>query len=1577
MARGAKPAAAVANPESKMDPAEKNAWWTTLRHGGVLLSPLVLEDTLPDGPVRVPDRDVDRLRGAYQRFRAAPEENLGAWLDAVFEEFLGHTQPNWLKGHQVGDRFKATDVTGAARKPARVLLNAMKESEPRFLVGVDKDRVALEEDERVQALGMHGGRRAFGQLLALLRGTQVPLGLFTNGHQFRVVWAGLDAEAWVEWDAQAWFEGGEGRNALDGFRALLGAEFIKPDSTSSAHALREAVDESRKRQADLSHVMGTQVREAVEMLLTALDDTLAGATEAQRAAILKPLKDLGLRPQEELDALYQGAIRIVMRLVVALYAESRDLFPNSQEVYYESYGVEGLFQQLQRAKVEEGEQTLAQQFAAWGRLRSLTRVVYHGSHHGNLTMKRYGGQLFQPWEPGSKDHVLAALAVLEHDDARVSDATVWGVLERLRVGKYKTKGRGGWRKGPVDFSDLRTEYIGMMYEGLLDYQLRAAREEDGGIVVLNLGEQPALPLRVLTSLSDDRLKKLITELKKKTKGGAADEESAGEEESEAEGEEAETDVELEEETVEAEEYAGEEAVAAATESVGTIAEGFDAEVFAWAERAVRLNPTIFLSPKARREKDATIRRKEEQKAARRLILKSVRPGATYLVRWSGTRKGSGTFYTKPALAVPTVNRTLEPLAYVVQPDGNKTPRTPDEILALKVCDPAMGSGSFLVAALRYLTRALADSFEVHVFRQADAGAPLVTPLGTRSEGLYKERLVPLRRAESQEPGTQDVGARVEAELKRAVVEHCIYGVDLHPLAVELGKLSLWVETMDAQLTFAFLDHKLKCGNSLIGAWQVQAEHYPLGAWERELGDGKDNPRTKRLQRLRKELIVPEMKQILDQYDFQGGRKQASKALKVIPGQMTLGGEAAQPIQATFVQEAPVVVKRRRVTSITAPTWEASPGEIATYARQVYAKLHDTFDAAEQEETYKQLLSNDGYQRQKFLLDLWCAAWFWPIRVPTAGPLDAEPVLTPGAYYAEREKPGTLSGAARAVVQAVAEQQRFFHWEIEYPEAFDVEGGRFGFDAVVGNPPWETAKPQDNEFFTQYDPAYRTYGKQEGLKRQKELFAANNAILEDFWNYQEGYKSQSNFVRNTHALEAPRLGGSTSGDKWLALTRDARNLMPTTSTPYAHQGSGDLNLYKLFTERALAQTHIGGRIGLILPSGIYSDIGTKRLREQLYNFNAWEWTFCFENYDSIFDIHAQFRFACCVFTRGGTTQFLRLRSYERNVGEWNSQNPTHVVITRSELERFSPNILAPLEIREARDLTILEKIRSKGTLLQGRLDYLREFDMTNDSGQFVSVATARSAGYAPGPDGRWSDRNGAVAYPLVEGKTFSQQAVVNPQKKVLNARPEGSPIFVRYLIPEKTWHPSSTSRLVMRDIVNPTNKRTFVAAVIPPFPCGNKAPVIRVHECDDVEAAAFFGSYVFDFYVRNKFSTSGGAGSLNPAYLAEMPFVRIPRKSVESASRMVNQVPPITPRLLSPVEYAQGREGCDEVVARECGLTDDDMRWILRPDNPDPRNLWRDYCERLKVFEAAGKRGRWYTLEEAREIRRKAGMKVDF
>ena len=457
--------------------------------------------------------------------------------------------------------------------------------------------------------------------------------------------------------------------------------------------------------------------------------------------------------------------------------------------------------------------------------------------------------------------------------------------------------------------------------------------------------------------------------------------------------------------------------------------------------------------------------------ARRLVGRVVLPGEWYLVRCGGTRKGSGSFYTRPGLAVPTVQRTLRPLAYdpPAGPDGEPdpdappaswTPRLPERILTLKVCDPACGSGTFPLAALRFLTEAVYASLQHHGRIEPDGERALVRLLGigndehpqTAYEPSLSDELIPCP------PDDEHFESRLKAVLRRHVVEQCIYAADLDPLAVELCRLSLWIETMDRNLPFGFLDHKIKCGNALIGAWFDQFRHYPVMAWKNREGGDKNhnngvhflkNARTRKIKDFVKETLTPDLRDYLE------------------------GRTLYQP-------------------DLLAKSVAAHDEAYAVLARMHAMPVHDT---AERARHYREhFLGSQSWRSLKHAMDLWCACWFWPAEEIEHAPL-------PSTFAEPPEE-------TRAVADRIAAEMRFFHWEWEFPDVFHPGGT--GFDAILGNPPWDIAKPISKEFFSNLDPLYRSYGKQVALRKQSNYF--EDAELERDWlEYNARFRAQSNYM----------------------------------------------------------------------------------------------------------------------------------------------------------------------------------------------------------------------------------------------------------------------------------------------------------------------------------------------------------------------------------------------------------------------------------------------------------------------------------
>ena len=339
--------------------------------------------------------------------------------------------------------------------------------------------------------------------------------------------------------------------------------------------LLQHIRDTRKGQAELSEVLGERVREAVELLIQGHGEAL----KAHCAAV------------DPADV-YRAACRVAMRLVVILFAESRDLLPRDNAVYHESYGLNGLLERLEHAAARGGAPA-AGGISAWPRVLALFRLVREGSHHPDLPVTAYGGDLFAPGVPGAgtndhdaafqpldpygarsagiavrdaaaarpldppgehgagtntreaaasrpsrpfdspgtrgaEDGLAQALTVFEsacfESGAEVMpDRDVHALLKLLTRTTIRIRqGRGGAVRTvvPVDFSDLSSEYVGILYEGLLDYELKTAPPGDP-VIFLAVGDQPALPLSRLEAMDEPALKALFESLKE-NRGAAAD-----------------------------------------------------------------------------------------------------------------------------------------------------------------------------------------------------------------------------------------------------------------------------------------------------------------------------------------------------------------------------------------------------------------------------------------------------------------------------------------------------------------------------------------------------------------------------------------------------------------------------------------------------------------------------------------------------------------------------------------------------------------------------------------------------------------------------------------------------------------------------------------------------------------------------------------------------------------------------------------------------------------------------------------------------------------------------------------------
>lgn len=1435
---------------------DRLAWWSGLNHQGMLISPAVLLEVFSNGGTSPSPWQYERLRDRYTAFVARTSQNgaerlTGAairdWLDAIFTGPLGYDRGRWIKQDLIPESLTAKTPAGERVRPDRVLL--LEDGKPGILVRVDE----------APRLGIGRSKAEYARLLALLRGTGAKLGLLTNGLQFRLCYAGLDHDAYSEWNAEAWFSGAETQAQLDGFLYLLGRDGTFPRDGMD-FPLLSAVEISRTRQGELAQVLGEQVRQAVEILLNHLPGVLGQRVDLVDALNRDPATSRNVPEKDRLRALYQAATRLIMRLVVVLYAESRDLFPRDNVVYHQSYSVEHLYTTLMKARRQEG-QALQERHGAWTQLLALFRLIHEGSAHPDLPTLAYGGHLFAGGDPTSRDPVRRAMALFDAPEYELDDLQVLDVLQKLKLGPVRIRQGRSWRtmRGPVDFSDLRTEYIGIMYQGLLDYELRRVGQEP--VVFLGIGQEPVLPLPVLEGLSDPALKDLLQKLAKEQSGRSVGGEEEGEPEDPEEpaptpsdGHEGEEEQEQVEEDAEA------------TAPHQTLRQ----RALAWARRAVAVGALV-RRPRGRGA-DLLYERRLE-KTAQDLIKRVLGPGDLYLVRWGGTRKGSGTFYTRPQLAVPLTHRTLEPLCYEKQTGESRIPRTPEEILALKVVDPSMGSGSFLAAALNYLTDALVHSLHHHGRLRPSSERTAVLLLGGPATGRLEEEVIPCPQDDPQ------FDSKLRARLKRHIVERCIYGVDINPMAVELARLSLWIETMDRELPFEFLDHKLKVGNSLVGCWLHRFEDYPALAWARDGGDkqheGVHHPKGKRTRRIKdifEKKVKPELLEWVFSRSYHGLR----------------GERARQSLQAL----------RDRFT--------------------VLHNLHK-HDVDREGFYYREIEGSPEYLDIRAAMDRWCSVWFWPAEGEV-------PPLTPSVFDEPTQK-------ALALTENLRHRYRFFHWELEYPDVFIA--GNAGFHAVLGNPPWDIQKPNSMEFFGQYDPIYRTYGKQEALREQRRVFQSLPLAELEWLDYQASFRSLSNWVARTGEPYEVSLGRGVQADElkeaW-RRARDSRSAFLGTKVPFTHQGGADLNTYKLFLEQAHFLLKAGGRMGLLVPSGIYSDKGCGSLRRLFFDEGRWESLWAMVNERFVFSqVHHSFRIAGLIVEKGAPSENLQATFRVRIKDAPEADQVPNLILhegdktinlSRGWLESTTGPELAVPTFTSSKDKSMFESLfrryRPLGEVLGelGQVLITNEFHQTNDSKLFRTRVELERSGLLSTEDDLRDPRVRARLLrsgllPLVEGKSVSQ----------FNSAHQDS---TRYFVPLDSKRLRTWEQVVWRAVGRATDSRTVIASVYTAGCYNDKLwTVSGIPAPASFRLLALLNSFVFDWLVRIQLgATTVGLYVLSPL---PVPSLLEPETVWSAVDRWVKG---LQPGSNSSVERLRLRCMIDAAICWLYGLTSRDVASIV-------------------------------------------------
>ncbi len=686
------------------------------------------------------------------------------------------------------------------------------------------------------------------------------------------------------------------------------------------------------------------------------------------------------------------------------------------------------------------------------------------------------------------------------------------------------------------------------------------------------------------------------------------------------------------------------------------------------------------------------------------------------------RKTTGSYYTPTSLINCLLDSALDPvvddrLKEAVEKLGNgkRAAAPPDAvraaqeqaILALKVCDPACGSGHFLIAAAHRLAKRLG------AIRTGD-----------------------------DEPAPDAVRHAL-----RDVIGHCIYGVDINPMAVELGKVALWMEALEPGKPLSFLDHRIQCGNSLLGVTPaLLAKGIPDEAFEPIEGDDK--------------AVCRELKR---------RNKDERK------GQAQLWDAGGRP-------------------------WERL-GNLATAMVALDSVADDTLAGVQDKQRrWQELVQSSGYLSGWLLADAWCAAFVWK-KTPDIG--DA---ITESVFRRIERNPHDLTPWMRDEIKRLAEQYKLFHWHLAFPDVFRVggpaengenehTGWSGGFDAVLGNPPWERVKLSEKEWFADRRPDIAN-ARNAGERRQ--MIA--------------GLREADPAMHRAFLEDSRQAEGETA--------------LITGSGRFPLCGRGDVNTYAIFAELNRSLVSGRGRVGCIVPSGIATDDTTKFFFQDLVRTNCVRSLYDFENREGVFPgVHRAYKF--CLLTlsgeAGASTQAIGFAFFLQDPAQLRDPNTT-IVLTPEDICRLNPNTNTCPIFRDHRDAALTLSIYRRIPVLVNEsarqnpwsLTIRRVFDMNKP--EVLSTCTG---------GGSFDARHGLVA--MYESKLMTQfshrfNTYENGTTRAVTEAELDDPLTLivpRYAVPEievrsrigELWRRDWL--LVWRDVTdNKTVARTVNACILP-------------------------------------------------------------------------------------------------------------------------------------------------------------------
>ena len=782
------------------------------------------------------------------------------------------------------------------------------------------------------------------------------------------------------------------------------------------------------------------------------------------------------------------------------------------------------------------------------------------------------------------------------------------------------------------------------------------------------------------------------------------------------------------------------------------------------------------------------------------------------------RKDSGSFYTPQELVDLIVEKTLQPLveerltafeekaAQLAVDNRPKEQRRrelaavdpAEAVLDLKILDPAMGSGHFLVTAVDYLSDYIADMVE-YVPGVPDwlSDDGYVSPLVARIAAIRQEIV---QRAQASRWALDAAQLTDQAIIRRMVLKRCIYGVDKNPLAVELAKVSLWLHSFTVGAPLSFLDHHLRCGDSLLGMRVAEAvgelrqrggffvqsavagaEAAADGMEHIELLSDADVSEVRKSASLFVEVeeTTAELRAVLDTLCglrwLTAGMKKKERELFELPLLETLDRQHGDPFK--LLAHGPDVLDLRQANSYLAKASVPRKRLTPSFPRHTpsFPRKRLTPSSARESDTLRHSRESDSLRHSRESDTLRHSRESGNPSSPSktdsrfrgsddqispsaaSGSAGLEPASEEGKHPTADTIATTLAQEFTALwrqARDIADRETFLHWEAAFPgvwQGWQDAHPRGGFDAVIGNPPWDRIKLQEVEWFATRAPDLARAPTAAARRAAiKDLRAQNDPLAADF----DSAKARA----------------------------DGLGKLVRASGHYPLLGGGDINLYSLFVERALRLVKADGLVGLLTPSGIYADKTAAKFFKGVSTRGRVAGLYDFENrrlgtdLPPFFpDVDSRFKF-CALIVGGAERRFAETacafflhdaKTIELYDKKTIRSDDRCFPLTPDDFARVNPNTGTAPVFRTRRDADITRAIYARHPVLVNRSDgterktwpvkYVRMFDMTNDSHLFRTAAQLDEEGFYPVQGNRWQ-RGKELYLPLYQGRMVHRSTI---------------------------------------------------------------------------------------------------------------------------------------------------------------------------------------------------------------------------